>query len=126
MYGTHGILSMNKGIAAPIMTAMEDTMNNILRVCWFIFIVCVIVLFFIFDEIDVFVGFTHKILFARDLFNDIFVGFQFFYSTVVVFGRIVLCRYLFTQVVDFGILFYALYTAVFIDEDDENNEYGKK
>ena len=126
MYGTHGILSMNKGIAAPIMTAMEDTMNNILRVCWFIFIVCVIELFFIFDEIDVFVGFTHKILFARDLFNDIFVGFQFFYSTVVVFGRIVLCRYLFTQVVDFGILFYALYTAVFIDEDDENNEYGKK
>ena len=123
MYGTHGILSMNKGIAAPIMTAMEDTMNNILRVCWFIFIVCVIVLFFIFDEIDVFVGFTHKILFARDLFNDIFVGFQFFYSTVVVFGRIVLCRYLFTQVVDFGIVFYALYTAVFIDEDDENNEY---
>ena len=115
MYGTHGILSMNKGIAAPIMTAMEDTMNNILRVCWFIFIVCVIVLFFIFDEIDVFVGFTHKILFARDLFNDIFVGFQFFYSTVVVFGRIVLCRYLFTQVVDFGIVFYALYTAVFID-----------
>ena len=114
---------MNKGIAAPIMTAMEDTMNNILRVCWFIFIVCVIVLFFIFDEIDVFVGFTHKILFARDLFNDIFVGFQFFYSTVVVFGRIVLCRYLFTQVVDFGIVFYALYTAVFIDEDDENNEY---
>ena len=115
MYGTHGILSMNKGIAAPIMTAMEDTMNSILRVCWFIFIVCVIVLFFIFDEIDVFVGFTHKILFARDLFNDIFVGFQFFYSTVVVFGRIVLCRYLFTQVVDFGIVFYALYTAVFID-----------
>lgn len=102
MYGTHGILSMNKGIAAPIMTAMEDTMNSILRVCWFIFIVCVIELFFIFDEIDVFVGFTHKILFARDLFNDIFVGFQFFYSTVVVFGRIVLCRYLFTQVVDFG------------------------
>ena len=125
MYGTHGILSMNKGIAAPIMTAMEDTMNNILRVCWFIFIVCVIVLFFIFDEIDVFVGFTHKILFARDLFNDIFVGFQFFYSTVVVFGRIVLCRYLFTQVVDFGIVFYALYTAVFIDEDDENNEFDK-
>ena len=93
MYGTHGILSMNKGIAAPIMTAMEDTMNSILRVC---------------------------------LFNDVFVGFQFFYSTVVVFGRIVLCRYLFTQVVDFGIVFYALYTAVFIDEDDENNEYGKK
>ena len=51
MYGTHGILSMNKGIAAPIMTAMEDTMNNILRVCWFIFIVCVIVLFFIFLNI---------------------------------------------------------------------------
>lgn len=82
---------------------------------------------FRFDDVDIFVGLTHIILFAGNLFDHVLVGFQPFDLPVVVVGRIVLCGNLLAQVIDFGIVAYALDTAVFVNEDDENHkddEYG--
>ena len=109
-----------------MMTAMEETIKSMSRVCCFMSV--------IFRE---FVFSVRRCRYLRwaysyntvrgHLFDYVLVGFQPFDLPVVVVGRIVLCGNLLAQVVDFGIVTYALDTAVFVNEDDENHkddEYG--
>lgn len=83
-------------------------------------------LFFRFYDVNIFAGFTHIILFAGNLFDLVFIGFQPFDLPVVVVGRIVLCRNLLPQVVDLPVVTYPLDATVFVDKENENDKYDQK